>query len=183
MNGGIVMNRFVAWLVTSDTQMFHFINHSLRCPAFDYLLPKITHVGGATFTLTSLFLLISFGGTTIQTWAFHGLLSLTLSHIIVHFIKMFYCRERPYINLTNVNLCDNPLKDYSFPSGHTTAAFSIAVVFALHSALLAILLLPIAFLIGLSRMYLGLHYPTDCIIGALLGTISSFIIVFIASNI
>lgn len=182
-DGGFVMNRFVTWLTTNDAYAFHFVNQQLRCKVFDYILPKITHTSGATFSLSSLFILIVASGNILRTWAFEALLSLALSHIIVHFIKKFYCRQRPYKILANVNLCSNPLKDYSFPSGHTTAAFSIAIVFSLHSALLAIILLPIAFLIGLSRMYLGLHYPTDCIIGALLGTISSFIIVYIASNI
>ncbi len=171
------MNRLVTWITTNDTHIFHLVNQQLRCRILDFLLPKITHMGGATFTITSLVLVILFLEGLGRFWAIEALLSLALSHIIVHFIKKIYCRERPYVKLTGVNLSANPLKDYSFPSGHTTAAFSIAVVFALHSIFLAIILLPFATLIGLSRMYLGLHYPTDCFIGALLGIISSMIIV------
>ncbi|WP_161568316.1 phosphatase PAP2 family protein [Anaerobacillus alkaliphilus] len=173
------MNRLVTWITTNDTHIFHFVNQQLRCRIFDFLLPKLTHMGGATFTITSLFIIIFFSESLIRYWAIEALLSLALSHVIVHLIKKVYCRKRPYDKLTGVNLSSNPLKDYSFPSGHTTAAFSIAIVFSLHSLLLAIILLPIALMIGFSRMYLGLHYPTDCIIGALLGTISSIILVWL----
>ncbi|OIJ10541.1 hypothetical protein BKP37_18580 [Anaerobacillus alkalilacustris] len=171
------MDRFVNWISANDTQLFHFVNQKLRCRAFDYILPKITHVGGATFTILTLLIVMIFSEKVVQTWAIEALISLSLSHIIVHIIKKIYCRERPYNKLANVTLCSNPLKDYSFPSGHTTAAFSIAIVFSLHMPMLAIFFLPIAILVGVSRMYLGLHYPTDCIIGAVLGTVSSIIVV------
>ncbi|MFA9558341.1 phosphatase PAP2 family protein [Evansella sp. AB-rgal1] len=172
------MNRIVTWLVSSDVSIFHYVNQQLKCRVLDYLLPKITHLGGATATIGSLVIIITLFGTEIRSRAILALVSLAISHIFVHFIKKAYCRQRPYMRLTNVHLGSNPLKDYSFPSGHTTAAFSIAIMFALFSSLLAFILLPIAFLVGLSRMYLGLHYPTDCIIGALLGTVSSIFVVF-----
>lgn len=179
--GGIVMNRIVTWITTSDTHVFHYVNQQLRCKLFDFLLPRMTHMGGATFTISSLLLVMIIANPIGRSWATQALLSLVLSHIVVHFIKKAYCRQRPYTKLANVNLSSNPLKDYSFPSGHTTAAFAIAVAFSLHSLLLAMFLLPVAILIGISRMYLGLHYPTDCLIGALLGTISSIIVVYVTN--
>ncbi|MBU9713758.1 phosphatase PAP2 family protein [Evansella tamaricis] len=175
------MNRLVGWLVTSDTHVFHYVNQQMRCRAFDYILPKLTHLGGATSTISSLLLIMLLSGEIVRSWAIQALISLTVSHIIVHFIKKAYCRERPYRKLENVNLSSSPLKDYSFPSGHTTAAFSIVIVFSMYSLALAILLLPLAVLIGFSRMYLGLHFPTDCIIGALIGTLSSVLVVYSSS--
>ena len=70
----------------------------------------------------------------------------------------------------------NPLIDYSFPSGHTTSSFSIAMSFALHSVTFALLLIPLAILVGISRMYLGLHYPTDVLFGGFLGSVTSIMI-------
>lgn len=180
--GGISLNRIVSWISSNDVYFFHFVNQQLRCKVFDFVLPKMTHLGGAFFSISSLLFVFMIFEGMVRSWAVQALLSLALSHVIVHFIKKKYGRKRPYAKLQNVNLCATPLKDYSFPSGHTTAAFSIAVVFSLHSFILAITLLPVALLVAISRMYLGLHYPTDCIIGALLGTVSSVVIVYLLSG-
>lgn len=171
------MNRIGVWLSTLDLFVFELVNRHMRCRLLTFLLPKLTHVGGAFFSISSLVIVLAFTTMTYRLWAFEALLSLALSHILVHFIKKVYGRERPYLKLSNSYLITTPLKDYSFPSGHTTAVFSITVVFAIHSPLLACLLLPIAFFVGLSRMYIGLHYPTDCVFGALLGILSSFLVV------
>lgn len=175
------MNRLFSWIDMNDTQFFLFVNQKLRCQTLDFLLPKVTHIAGASFTITSLLIIQFFVSFPMKLWVFQALGSLAFSHIFVRIIKKCYCRERPYTKLSNVYLSSSPLKDYSFPSGHTTAAFSIAIVFSLHSLLLATILIPIASIIAFSRMYLGLHYPTDCIIGALLGSVSSITVVTFSS--
>ena len=172
------MNRIVNWVNSFDVSLFQFINHNLKCRFFDFTLSKITHLGGATITLSTLTGLLFISGQTLRTWTLQALLSLIISHIIVHIIKKIYRRERPYETLNSVHLGANPLKDYSFPSGHTTAIFSVTVAFALHSAMLAMILLPIAILVGFSRLYLGVHYPTDVIVGASIGILTATIIVF-----
>ncbi|MBU9723466.1 MULTISPECIES: phosphatase PAP2 family protein [Bacillaceae] len=172
------MNRVVTWLVTSDEHLFHFVNQNIKCRIFDAILPKITHLGGATFSLSSLLLIMLLANEIVRFWGIQALISLVSSHLLIHFIKKAYCRQRPYTKLAHVNLCSRPLKDYSFPSGHTTAVFSIIMVFCIHLPYLSILLMPLAFLIGLSRVYLGLHYPTDCIIGACIGTLSAILVIF-----
>jgi len=172
-----MVNRFVTWVASHDKRIFLLINQQLRCKILDVILPKITHLGGALITITSLLAIIAFTKDEIRFWSIEAILSLSLSHVVVHVIKKIYRRIRPYNKLEFVNLSSNPLRDYSFPSGHTTAAFAVAVVFSMHSTVLAIILLPLAVLVGISRIYLGLHYPTDCIIGALLGLVSSIVIV------
>ncbi|MFC0473174.1 phosphatase PAP2 family protein [Halalkalibacter kiskunsagensis] len=172
------MNRIVNWLSINDNRVFFVVNQLWRCKVLDALLPRITHLGGAIFSLSLLFFLMIIFTNDIRYWAIDAFISLSLGFVSVQIIKKLSCRKRPYLTLPNVNICQNPLKDYSFPSGHTTAAFSIAVVFALHSPLLALSVIPLALLVGISRMYVGLHYPTDCIIGALLGTISAILAVY-----
>lgn len=172
------MGRMLSWMTSRDIQIFSFVNKQLQCRFLDAVMPRITHMGGATFTITITLLLIFFFSGVTRLWAIQALISLSLSHLIVRIVKSGYPRQRPYITLPNTRIFPHPLRDYSFPSGHTTASFSLVVVFALHSPLLAVLLMPLAIAVGLSRMYLGLHYPTDCIIGALLGSFTSLLVVY-----
>jgi len=62
-----------------------------------------------------------------------------------------------------------PLDQFSFPSGHTLHAVAFTTIAIAHYPQLAFLLIPFAFLVALSRMVLGLHYPSDVLAGAAIG--------------
>ena len=66
-----------------------------------------------------------------------------------------------------------PSDKFSFPSGHTAAAFVMACVTLYHVPELAVLVLPLAVAIGASRVALGVHYPTDIAAGMVLGIITA----------
>ncbi|SDN59888.1 phosphatase PAP2 family protein [Alkalicoccus daliensis] len=176
------MERFVDWVVKYDLQIFHTCHQQFRCRLFDHALPKITHLGGAVFTISMLGFLFLYPNSLEARWILSALFSLVFSHLIVHVIKKRFSRPRPYERLQNVTLSSKALKDFSFPSGHSTAAFSLAVMFSIYLPLLAFLLLPAAATVAFSRMYLGLHYPTDCLIGAVIGSASSCIIAVLAAG-
>lgn len=177
--GGGPLNRFIQWVAEKDTAWFHFFNRTLKCRPLDVLMPRLTHLGGPVMAIGSLLAALFLTPKPYRMWVVEALISLSVSHVFVHFVKKYYRRKRPYDKLQSVHMHTGPLRDFSFPSGHTTAAFSIAVVFALHSLLLALLLVPLAALVAVSRMYLGLHYPSDCMAGALIGTLSSCLIVMV----
>ena len=84
-------------------------------------------------------------------------------------IKDRAVRERPYITHRAIHCVSAPLDRYSFPSGHTLHAISFTLMFAAYFPGWAGALSGLAFLIALSRVILGLHYPTDVAAGALLG--------------
>ncbi len=73
--------------------------------------------------------------------------------------------------------------DASFPSAHTWTAFALACVFLFHPqyAKLGRVMLVAAFLVGIGRIMAGMHYPSDVIVGALLGAASAYLIVFKAT--
>ena len=79
-------------------------------------------------------------------------------------------RIRPYVYSHEVSLIIKKAADYSFPSGHTAAAFasSMAILRSEHKKLGACALI-YATLTGFSRLYVGIHYPTDVIAGMILG--------------
>jgi len=106
-------------------------------------------------------------------WSRAGLqaaVALAISHVPVAIVKKLYPRIRPYLAIPETITFRNPLTDHSFPSGHTTAIFSVTVPFMLTDPLMILLLLPFALIVAVSRMYLGLHYPSDVLVGAAIGT-------------
>lgn len=85
-------------------------------------------------------------------------------------LKTRLCRERPFITFSGIIRCSEPARDrYSFPSGHTMHAVLFCVLTAAHAPWLLPGLVPIALLIAVSRVGLGLHYLSDVAAGALLG--------------
>jgi undecaprenyl-diphosphatase len=103
-------------------------------------------------------------------------LALTLGSLVQillqQIVKHIFCRQRPFVAHDDIFYIIPPPDKFSFPSGHTAAAF--AVVFIMYSffpIFLGIALI-VACLIAISRVYMGLHYPTDLLGGLLLGYIS-----------
>lgn len=84
-------------------------------------------------------------------------------------LKRHLIRERPFISFPSINCGTPPLDRYSFPSGHTLHAVCFNTVLAMTIPTLAWLLLPFTLSVAVSRVVLGLHYPSDVAAGALIG--------------
>ena len=84
-------------------------------------------------------------------------------------LKRTFVRERPFIRHAGISLAGAPLDRYSFPSGHTLHAVAFAWQACAAFPELSFALVPLALAIAVSRVVLGLHYPTDVLVGALLG--------------
>ncbi len=87
------------------------------------------------------------------------------------YLKSHLVRQRPYIQHGGITLGTAPLDLYSFPSGHTLHAVAFTVVALIYYPQLAWLLAPFTVLVALSRVILGLHYPSDVMAGALIGAL------------
>lgn len=164
------MSRMIRWLLMHENRLFRFVNQRLHHAALNRFFGAITHLGGATFTIALALCLAIFARGSLRTAAFECCAALAISHLPVAYIKKKYPRRRPYLVLPDTRTGKNPLTDHSFPSGHTTAIFSVTVPLMLLSPPLAFILLPVALLVGMSRIYLGLHYPSDCLAGSLIGS-------------
>jgi undecaprenyl-diphosphatase len=167
--------RVMDWLQQHENQVFLWVNQRKQVTFIDFIMKRITHLGGASFTIAAT---LSLSLLTHNIWrmlAIQALIALAVSHIPVAIFKKKYPRLRPYLVLPQTRTCKNPLADHSFPSGHTTAIFASIVPFALYTPFFALILLPVAFIVAYSRVYLGLHYPSDCAVGAILGALSAVI--------
>ena len=108
------------------------------------------------------------------TFLVHALLNGLSSLLVYKLLKSRLVRERPYIKHLGIVCGTAPLDRYSFPSGHTLHAVGFTIIFWAYLPASIWLMLPFAALIAASRVILGLHYPTDVLVGALIGaTIAS----------
>lgn len=89
--------------------------------------------------------------------------------VVYKLLKRTFVRERPFIRHAGISLAQAPLDRYSFPSGHTLHAVSFTWQACTAFPELTPVLVPLALAIAASRVVLGLHYPTDVLVGALIG--------------
>jgi undecaprenyl-diphosphatase len=102
-------------------------------------------------------------------------LAFSIERIFYFSIKNSMKRLRPFERLKINNIPILPPDRYSFPSGHTSAAFLFATLISLNFPAFTMILFIYAFLVGLSRIILNLHYPTDVFIGSKLGFLIAII--------
>ncbi|MGL5354116.1 MAG: phosphatase PAP2 family protein, partial [Clostridium sp.] len=97
-------------------------------------------------------------------------------------LKNIIQRDRPFINMDGIDNIIKAPTSYSFPSGHTTASFAAAGVLAMNFRNKSFYIFTVAILIAFSRLYLGVHFPTDIISGIILGLMCAYISLLIGKR-
>jgi membrane-associated phospholipid phosphatase len=118
-------------------------------------------IGGVLFVVGQRFLSYELILGTLTLW------------LVVELVKFFIHRARPFILLVQTRIVGFRATGRSFPSGHTSQAFFIATLVAQHfhpNVWIVFLLYGAALLVGITRMYVGAHYPRDVLAGAILGS-------------
>ena len=166
-----------------NTDLFYFINNGMSNPTFDLIMPHFTDLGGFV-TLLSLCIIAIIICKRLKKDQYLKiakmcLAALVLSGIIAACLKLAIHEPRPYTTLSHARQLLIPTEPNSFPSGHTSSSFSIMTVLA-HELWqykrLVIILILFCILIAFSRVYCGIHYPLDVVVGAMVGIISGIII-------
>jgi undecaprenyl-diphosphatase len=105
----------------------------------------------------------------------HLLCMAVLTTILYRYLKKWTKRPRPFSRDQRIQLWTAPLDEFSFPSGHTLHAVSLSLVAIVYYPVLAIVLAPLTLSIGLSRVILGLHYPSDVFAAAAIGSLLAWV--------
>lgn len=97
-----------------------------------------------------------------------------LNLIVYKLIKRTTGRRRPFVTCPGIRVCANVLDEYSFPSGHTLHAVAVGMLVSAYYPLLMGPMILFAVLVAASRVVLGLHYPSDVVMGAAMGALSAW---------
>ena len=162
-----------------DFSVLYFIQEHLRCSFLDGFcaLLSVAFEGGIGWFVI-IALLLCFRKTRAAGAVM--LVSVVLAFLTGElFMKNIICRVRPCNQDLSVVLAVKRPTSYSFPSGHTGSSFAAAVSLWLCHKKLGAAALTLATIIGLSRLCLFVHFPTDVLAGALLGTLCGVLCVWL----
>lgn len=167
----------------ADQYIFHLVNGVYIAPALDRVMPALSWAGNlGAIWLALLGAIAVFGRRTGRRIALVGLGALVLGFFASEIIKEITLRPRPFLSLDEVRLLVAAPSSYAFPSGHTTNSFATATGLALGARHLLGRVplwgwgsLVLAAAISYSRIYVGVHWPTDVLAGVALGVACGWI--------
>lgn len=163
-----------------EASILLFIQEFIRNRICDPIVIFITHLGDFGFIwiiITIIFLLFKKTRRISYMMICAMLLSLFINNGI---LKNCIMRIRPYEAIIGLTRLIEAQSDFSFPSGHSASSFAAAVViYKMVDKKYGVLAITLAFLISLSRLYVGVHYPSDVLFGILSGTFIALFVVYI----
>jgi len=165
-----MLSTLMSGLSALDTWLFHMINRSLQNPLFDLVMPILSTKRYFLLPVASIILmLIVWGGR--RTWVLLAVAvaAVALSDLGTNVIKAVFHRTRPCHVILDVHLLVGCTRSFSLPSNHASNMFGLAAVGWLGLRRWRWALLLLAAGVAYSRVYLGVHYPSDVLAGALWG--------------
>ena len=192
-------------LTQLDKTVFDWINNGWSSSILDFIMPLISHLGDpVAIWLWIIFISLFSGGQlfhlknnnqivgskravtrAISFFCVYMVLIYGVNAGIYTGLKNYFHRSRPFVQksvtlrVSMATVLGLHAKT-SFPSGHACNAFMIAVFFASRFRKKRYVFYGMAAMVALSRVYLGVHYPSDVIVGSLLGlTITSLMLSFV----
>lgn len=163
----------LVWSTGQQVDAWAFLLFNVRGPRpvwLDKMMSGFTQIGSA---FASMGVALVFFLAVDRLLAYEVILGTLTLWLVVELVKFVTHRSRPHIRLTQARIVGYRNAGRSFPSGHTSQVFFMAVLIGQHfhlSGWVVFLLFVTALLVGITRMYVGAHYPRDVLAGAILGS-------------
>lgn len=175
-----------------DVQVFYFLNDFAgRSPFFDDLV--VILAAYLQYVLIVVFLLLLFSSTYTRREKLYTFWTTTISICvarlgITEIIRFLYHRPRPFLALRAQKLLSDSQwfysdTEWSFPSGHSAFFFAMATAIFLYNKKWGIWFFIAAILMNISRIIVGVHYPSDILAGAVIGMGAAYVVFYFAKMI
>ena len=162
-----------------DGAILLFIQNNLRSPALTPFFKAVSDYGVIVMAVYFVIMLL-WEKRKLFPVASACVVSGLLGNFIKDYVKHLVKRPRPFLDIPALEPLIKRPKGYSFPSGHTTLAFAVAfIAYRILPKRYSIPALLIAALVAVSRMYLGVHYPTDILGSVCTGYVAALVTEFL----
>ena len=158
-----------------NDNLFRLINN--LAGSLSFLNPLVIFLAKyAIFVLAIFMIFLWFTKPRMQKTLIAAAIAFAIAEVLAKILGIFISHEQPFATLSNVyQLIDKEVGN-SFPSDHTVLAFSICIsLFIGSKSKFKPFYIVLAFLIGIARIWVGVHYPVDVLVGALLGTVAAIV--------
>lgn len=167
-------------MTSVDIYIFYFINSTLSNPVTDVIMPFITELKNVWW----LYLILILGALYDKKKPLFSIFVFIVLLLAIGFcdwvnsivLKDLFMRERPCKTLLNVHLLVPCGSGYSLPSTHAANNFTLTSIIFLTNSRFKNTCLIFASFIAISRVFVGVHYPFDVLVGASVGTIIGIVI-------
>lgn len=163
------LQHYLGWAQALDSRLCVKVSHTGQYRCIRHIFRTISRMGDGMFWYILMLVIAVTQGQSGLYVCLHMLTAGLTGTLVYKWLKHRTSRPRPFQVRQDVLLSGTPLDYFSFPSGHTLHAVAFGMVAVQHYPQLFPVIYPFVLLVGMSRVVLGLHYPSDVLAGAAIG--------------
>jgi undecaprenyl-diphosphatase len=135
------------------------------------LLAAVSRIGDG-WLWYAIIVCLPWAGGPVGTSASVRMIGVGIVDLVVYrIVKRWIARPRPFRTCPGIRECARSLDEFSFPSGHTLHSVAFSLILTVYYPMFALFVWPFTVMVAVSRIILGLHYPSDVIVGGLIGAV------------